>query len=75
MPERLTSEHEMLYAAASTEFGLVVTGNAKRLRAARSDLRDDVAMVDLAVLGPDERGQIWLVRKDQLRSHLVGGQQ
>jgi hypothetical protein len=67
------AEQDMIYAAARATFGLVVRGDAKRLRAARTALvQCDASLVDLAVLGPDRSGQVWLVRKDALRRHLLG---
>lgn len=67
----MASEHEMLYAAAASEFGLLVHGDAKRFRRARDDLRDDLALMDLAILGPDADGALWLVKRDAIRKHLV----
>jgi len=40
------SESELLYAAASAKFGIIVTGSVKRFRDARSALRDDIALSD-----------------------------
>lgn len=63
---------EALYAALCTPLGLVLrAGDGERLRAERSRLlRDDEALRELAVLGPDTSAQIWLVRKDALRELL-----
>jgi hypothetical protein len=67
------AEQDLVYLAAGKAFGLVVRGDAKRLRAARTSLvASDASLVDLAVLGPDRSGQVWLVRKDALRRHLEG---
>ena len=64
---QLASESEVLYAALSAPFGLVVRGDLAALQRARSRLlRDDPALGDLSVLGPDGNGQLWLVRKDKL---------
>lgn len=69
----MQTEQDMIYEAARATFGLVVRGDAKRLRAARTSLvASDASLVDLAVLGPDKSGQVWLVRKDALRRHLLG---
>jgi|HubBroStandDraft_1064217.scaffolds.fasta_scaffold151794_3 hypothetical protein len=68
------SESELLYAAASAKFGIIVTGSVKRFRDARSALRDDIALSDLAILGPDERGQLWLVKRSAMRDHLITGE-
>jgi hypothetical protein len=66
------AEQDLVYLAAGKAFGLVVRGDAKRIRAARTALvASDASLVDLAVLGPDRSGQIWLVRKDALRRHLL----
>ena len=64
---QLASESEVLYAALRAPFGLVVRGDLAALQRTRARLlRDDSALSDLSVLGPDERGQLWLVRKDKL---------
>ena len=68
------NEQDAIYAAATSDFGLVVRGDARALRKTRTALRDP-GLVDLAILGPDSRGEIWLVRKDRLREHLIGGQE
>ena len=65
------NESEILYAAAASAFGLIVRGSAKRLRAARTSLRDDLALLDLVILGPDGDGALWIVKKDAVRAHLV----
>lgn len=64
------NEHEVIYEAAASSFGLVVRGSIAALRKARGEHSDDPGLVDLAILGPDERGQIWIVRKDKLREWL-----
>lgn len=63
-------EHDVLYEALKTPFGLVVTGSAKVLRKARSEV-SDAALAGLTILGPDERGQIWIVRKDAVQAHML----
>lgn len=63
---------EALYAAASAQFGLIVRGaSAKALRAARNAMRDDPALAEIAILGPDAEDHIWLVRKDTVRNHMM----
>ena len=69
----VASEHDALYAAARAPFGLVVRGSVRALRAARTSLAEDIALADLAVLGPDESGGVWLVRRSAVREHLIGG--
>lgn len=65
--EQLASEEEALYAALRARYGLVVRGETAALQKARARLaKDDPAMGDLSILGPDSEGQIWLVRKDKL---------
>jgi hypothetical protein len=62
-------EHEILLKALTSEFGLIVQGSAKALRTARSTMmRDDIAVDDLAVLGPDTSGHVWVVRKSVVRA-------
>jgi hypothetical protein len=70
----VASEHEVLYAALAAPFGLVVRGSISALREARSGLSEDPALVDLAILGPDGAGQVWLVRKDAIRRHVDVGE-
>ena len=68
------NEGEIIYGAMTTPFGLLVRGSPKKLREARSSLvRDDPALVDLVILGPDLAGTVWVVRKDSLRKHLIAG--
>jgi hypothetical protein len=63
----LASEAETLYAALRARYGLVVRGDLQALQRERARLaKDDPALGDLSMLGPDENGQIWLVRKDRL---------
>jgi hypothetical protein len=64
---------DALYAAASSAFGLIVRGaSAKALRSARNAIRDDPALAEIAILGPDQSDQVWLVRKDVVRTTLHG---
>ena len=65
------NEKEALYEALRAPFGVIVRGSVKALRKARETLRADVAMMEMTILGPDGSGQIWLVRKDRLREHLI----
>ena len=61
------SDEEALYAALRAQYGLVVRGDREALTRARARLaRDDHALEDLGVLGPDGNGQLWLVRKNKL---------
>jgi hypothetical protein len=69
MSERgeLLSEADALYAALSARFGLVVRGDLQAFTKARAALaKEDSAVAQISVLGPDENGQLWLVRKDKL---------
>jgi len=67
MTAQTASEPEVLYAALSARYGLVVRGDLVALQKARARLvKEDSAMSELTLLGPDERGQIWLVRRDKL---------
>ena len=69
----MASEHDMMYLAARSPFGLVVRGNVKALREARSSMREDIALLDLVVLGPDGSGLVWLIRKDKIRGEVTAG--
>lgn len=61
----------MLYDALRAPFGLVVTGDVKRLRAAKAKLQpNDGALLDLAIVGPDRAGRVYLLRKSQCRLAL-----
>jgi hypothetical protein len=63
----LCEPSEALYAALRARYGLVVRGGREALSREKARLaREDPALNDLTLLGPDENGQIWLVRKDRL---------
>lgn len=66
------TEHEAIYQALSSPFGLVVTGTLARLRSAQRTLAEHDPLVrELRVLGPDARGQIFLLRAtDELRAEM-----
>jgi hypothetical protein len=66
------NEHEALYAASASALGIIVRGSARRLREARAGVRGDLALADLAILGPDSAGEVWIVRKDKISQHLEG---
>ena len=57
------TEENLLYDALSTTFGLVVRGERKRFaQAKRRLLETDPAMHELTIIGPDNAGQIYLLR-------------
>jgi hypothetical protein len=63
----LASEVEALYAALRARWGLVVRGDLQALQREKARLaKDDPALGDLTLLGPDPEGRLWLVRKDRL---------
>jgi hypothetical protein len=63
----LLSEPEAIYAALSARYGIVVRGDLSAFTRERARLaKEDSAVAQLSVLGPDENGQLWLVRKDKL---------
>lgn len=64
---------DVLYDALRKPLGVIVRGDVKALRRARSEAKGDIAVSDLAILGPDGSGQVWVVRKDAIRGHLVSG--
>lgn len=67
MSAQLATPEEALYAALSARFGLLVRGDLAALQRARTRLcKDDEAMSQVSVLGPDPEGRLWLVRKDKL---------
>jgi hypothetical protein len=64
---------DALYSAARSAYGIIVRGaSAKALRAARNAIRDDPALSEIAILGPDTEDRVWLVRKDVIRTTLHG---
>jgi hypothetical protein len=64
---QLCSEAEALYAALSARYGLVVRGDLQALQRARQKFaKDDEALQQLSVLGPDTEGRLWLVRRAKL---------
>ena len=66
-PAQLASPEETLYAALGARYGLCIRGSLQDLQRARARLvREDDAMTQISVLGPDPEGRIWLVRKDKL---------
>lgn len=63
----LATAAEALYAALAGRYGLVVRGDLAALQKARARLvKEDDAMAQVSVLGPDPEGRLWLVRKDKL---------
>ena len=65
----IMTEDEMLYQALSSSLGLVVRGDRARLRSARAKLaRSDPALLDLAIIGPNPAGKIFLLRNDKARA-------
>lgn len=67
------SPADTLYAALRAPLGLVLrAGDGEKLRTERTRLaREDEALRELAVLGPDQHAQVWLVRKNKLRELLA----
>ena len=62
------TEEELLYQALATPLGLVVRADHKRLRRARGRLLvNDPALHELAIIGPDQGGQTYLLRADHAR--------
>lgn len=67
MSEPLATPEEALYAALAGRYGLVVRGDLAGLQKARARLvKEDEAMSQISLLGPDPEGRLWLVRKDKL---------
>ena len=62
-------EEELLYQALASPFGLVVKGDKLRLQRAKTKLtKSDPALLDLAIIGPDPGGQLYLLRMDKARA-------
>jgi len=63
------TEEELLYQALATPLGLVVRADHKRLRRARQRvLVNDPAIHELAIIGPDQSGQTYVLRADHARA-------
>lgn len=65
------SEEELLYEALKRPLGLVARANKDRLLKAKARLaKSDPAIMDLAILGPDRNGQLYIVRSVEARKAL-----
>ena len=61
-------EEEALYQALSSPLGLIIRGSKNALTRARSKLaQSDPAISELALIGPDPSGQLYILRTDQAR--------
>jgi hypothetical protein len=61
-------EEEVLYEALRSPLGLIVRGSKQALQKARAKLaQNDPAISELALIGPDPQGQLYLLRTDQAR--------
>jgi len=62
------NEEDLLYKALTSPRGLVVRADKVRLQRARSKLtKNDPAMLELTIIGPDPRGQLYVLRNDKAR--------
>ena len=62
------NEEETLYDALQSPLGLIVRGSKSALTRARAKLaQNDPAISELALIGPDPRGQLYVLRTDQAR--------
>jgi hypothetical protein len=62
------NEEEILYDALQSPLGLVVRGSKSALQRAKSKLaQSDAAISELALVGPDPAGQLYILRTDQAR--------
>ncbi len=65
---QLATPEEALYAALAARYGLLVRGGdyASWQKAKARLQKQDEALSQLSLLGPDPEGRFWLVRKDKL---------
>lgn len=62
------NEEEVLYDALRSPLGLVVRGSKSALGRAKAKLaKSDAAISELALIGPDPAGNIYMLRTDQAR--------
>jgi hypothetical protein len=62
------NEEEVLYDALQSPLGLIVRGSKSALARARAKLaQNDPAISELALIGPDLAGQLYILRTDQAR--------
>ena len=63
------NEEEVLYDALKSPLGLIVRGSKTSLVRAKSKLaQSDAAISELALIGPDPSGQLYILRTDQARA-------
>ena len=61
-------EEEVLYEALRSPLGLVVKGSKQALQKAKAALaKNDAAISELALIGPDASGQLYVLRTDRAR--------
>jgi hypothetical protein len=61
-------EEEVLYEALRAPLGLIVRGSKQAIQKARNALaKSDPAISELALIGPDPQGQLYILRTDQAR--------
>jgi hypothetical protein len=62
------NEEEILYEALNSPLGLIVRGSKSALAKAKSKLaQSDAALSELALIGPDPSGQLYILRTDRAR--------
>ena len=62
------NEEEVLYDALRSPLGLIVKGSKSALAKAKTKLaQSDAAISELALIGPDPSGQLYILRSDQAR--------
>jgi hypothetical protein len=67
------TEEELIYDALMRPLGLVVRGSRARFaNVKRKLLANDPALHELAIVGPDSAGQIYLLRTDAARAQTKG---
>ena len=62
------NEEEVLYDALKSPLGLIVRGSKSALQRAKAKLaKSDPAISELALIGPDPSGQLYILRTDRAR--------
>lgn len=65
------THEELLYEALKRPLGVVVKADVSALRKAKAKLaKSDAAILELAILGPDRAGQIFIIRSLEARRAL-----
>ncbi len=74
--DKTMNEEEVLYDALRSPLGLVVKGSKVAFSRAKTKLaQSDPAISELALIGPDPAGNLYILRTDQARQQAVRKEQ